>query len=324
MIPLVVVAATAGEPVEEVIVWADPFARWRQRWTVATEVHFAEPPELIGWHNTSLELLRMQLRMVIACDDTGALLPNLHEVVCEIEDLSIVAMPRVPRASDLEVVRQIDATLTGAQVQLQVSADGKVPNVDLEGIAEPDQRARERAELRLVVSRAMSAFHLDLETPVRDGMVWQEYGSRLFEMPSLLATRGGSVVTHYLDAVGPGMFVVQSIGEADVMPGTPVEFSTVSSSNSVSDMPRWYSTPSRHYRSVLTGVASIDRATGVMTERVWAVTAPPTGPARNLQYSTGRLRMLGADERVDVGPTVVTTSADGRFPSRPAWVPLEP
>ncbi|MEQ1566210.1 MAG: hypothetical protein ABMA64_11280 [Myxococcota bacterium] len=328
---LLVVAASAAEPAEEVVVWADPFARWNQRWFVATEVHLAAPFRLYGWNDTELELVRFQLQIVFGCQGTEELLPTLRETSCEIEDVAIVAMPRTHRPAELDLLRQLDATLSGARVQLQVSAEGRVPDIDLEGVDAPDLRTRERAEqLRQLVSRAVVPFHLGLELPVRDGMVWQEFNSRMFDMPSEHGSYGSSVVSHYLDAVGPDRFVVQSIGEATVRDAAPKEFATRTElTNGQFDFPEWHTLPVDQYRSELTGVAVIDRATGILTERVWAVSGAPTpsSPSAHMNvgwYSGGRLRMLGPDERVDLGATRVTEGPDDRPGEYPAWVPLAP
>lgn len=311
----------AVEP-EEVVVWGDRFARWRRRWYVETEVHFAQPQRLLAESNREIDLVQVQLRMVLDCGDEGEITANMHEARCAIEDVGIVGVPVAPRASDPGVLHETDAALTGADVQLQVSAQGGVPDLDLEAVDGQDARARERAEdLRQLVALAVLPFHIDIPAPIHEGMQWQETGSRLFAMPTEQGTMGGTVVSHFLNAIGPDHYVIQSVGEGHLSNEGPVPV--------VDSGGLWSWLPGKIYRSETHGVAVLEKATGILTERVWVVRAEltPASWTTSLRggewFHSGRLRMLGRDERVDVGGTWVSRNGEDP-PDRPAWVALPP
>ena len=76
-----------------------------------------------------------------------------------------------------------------------------------------------------------------------------------------------------------------------------------------------------------TGVALFERATGIMTERVWACHGVPTAsggvisgsPFRNV----GRITMLGDADKPDVGPSVQVALPGYAGEGLEPWVNLE-
>ncbi|MEQ1507777.1 MAG: hypothetical protein ABMB14_36450 [Myxococcota bacterium] len=309
----------ADEPAEEIVVWGDRFQRWERRWYVETEVRFPEPSKQYAWVNQEIELLAVQIRAVLSCDKDFPQGPNQWEVHCDVEDIGLVAMPRLASDGDDALLAELDATLTESAIQLQVSEAGGVPNVDLEQIDVHDDRTRLRAEqLRQLMSRVILPFHLAIPDPVHSGKQWYENQSRLLSMPSSLGSGGGITLAHYLNALGPDWFVVQSIGRATIAPVVGAEV--------------WTGTdviaqPVDQYALDLHGVALVEQRSGIMTERVWVVSGEltPSSPhalSGGAYYHAGRLQMLGETDHPDVGATWVAARPNGRDPERRAWVPL--
>lgn len=314
-----ILSAFAAEPSDEIIVWGDRFARWERRWYVETEVNFLEPQVEYARVVHEMRVKTLQVRAVLDCGIDFVLGPGSREVSCTVEDIALVAAPVLPAPSDPALLDEIDADLTGAVVQLQVRESGKVPNVDLEGIATGNPREVARREhLRQIMSRVILPFHLQMEEVVRDGMQWYEYNSLLFQLPTQqwsrgtrlwvggTATHGGSTMAHFLNGIDPEHFVIQSIGEATVV--------NPHSGNMVA--------------LEMHGVSLVQRDTGILSERVWVVRGGQTASSlRNLSgrgwYHAGALRMLGQTEQVDVGGTWVASSGK-RKDDRPPWVPLAP
>lgn len=309
---------------EEVVVWGDRLLRWERRWYVQTEVGYPLGVALFADKNREASLSAIQIRAVLSCDRDFPMGPLLEEVSCAIEDVGLVGLSRAATADGDAVLDELDATLTGAKVQMQVTPAGAVPYVDLEGVAAHDKRTRDRLEqLRQLVSRLMLPFHLKLPDVVRDGAQWQETASRLMSMPSETGSGGGSVVTHRMDLVGD-RFIVQSIGEGTIAPTVGREALVDSG---VQGMPDVRGLPVDIYELHLTGVAVIDRPTGIMSERVWAVyggltASSPHAPGDNPFHHLGRYRVLDDVERPDVGQTYLA-GLDGKG-GLPAWVALEP
>jgi len=321
--------ASEAVPSEELIVWADPFARWERRWHVQTEVDFAPMLLLLAERNHATQVDRLQVSAVLDCSKDIELLGHHWEVNCVVEDLSLVALVQRPGSHDLDVLQQADAALTGARLQLQVTAEGGVANVDLEGIGTRNSRDRQRVEaLRQVLSRVILPFHLGLPQAIYDGARWQEYNSRLMTMPSSFGSGGSTRLAHFLDA-HDGMLLVQTIGEGTLLPTMGVD--SMSAEPGTGPDGGMFIPRGEHvdaYEVAMHGVAVFDRDTGIMTERVWSIdgglSAGSPNRLRGLQYAhRGRLRLLGQGESPDLGATLVARPAPDAPGQGPLYQPME-
>lgn len=299
--------APSGDASEEIVVWGDRLLRWERRWYVQTEVAFPSGLALFAERNLEVVLAAVQVRVVLSCDRDFPMGPLLEEVHCDIEDVGIIGLPRGHVTDADRVLAEIDATLTGANVQMQVTPAGAVPYLDLEGVPARNERTRERQEqMRQLMSRALLPFHLKLPGTVQSGATWRETASRLMSMPSGTGSIGNSVVSHRMDLLGD-RFIVQSVGTGMLSPNGGVDY----------------------FDTWLDGVAVVDRDTGILSERVWAVRGEPTpsspcAMSGATYHHIGRLRMLGAREHPDVGGTWAARFDDRGDPSAPAWTPLPP
>lgn len=291
------------EAVEEIIVWANPFLRWEKRWYVETEVSFAQPFRLMAYENREVWVSAVQIRAVLGCRNDGGS-RRLVEALCTIEDVGLIGLMPRRAITDArrEVFDEVDATLTGVEVQLQANRRGTVPNVDLEGLSDRNQRTRDRAEnLRQLMARVVVPFHLKLPKTIRTGSRWFDYDSRLLTMPSIQASSGGVTVAHFMNH-HRGNLLVQSVGKATVkIPGQTIH------EVDGDGFDNYLEVGAQRYDMELNSVAIFEPDSGIMAERVWSVTANSTASSTSttpLSYThVGMLRMLGDADRPVVGET---------------------
>lgn len=270
----------------EVIVYGDPFRRWDgTRWAITTEMVLPSPMTLAKNENVAFRTMAMQLRGVLLCELDGSLGKRKMEINCTIESVGLQAAAIEKKHLRVgEVLDEIDDKLSGARLQMQVSADGRVTNVDLEGVAEA-RNARERAiqeTLRMVVYRLVVGYDLKLR---KGGLVfqerqWTEYHSPLMTMPSSTRSTGTSLVVHQMHDYR-GYWTVQTKGSGLLKEG---------------DL---------SLQAKLDGVTIFDKELGFLTERVWTLRARSTGAMlfNRTYWHSGRVQMLGRTQAWDVGPT---------------------
>lgn len=216
-----------------------------------------------------------------------------------------------------KILDEADKLLTGKQLQIQVSDDGQVQNVDIEGLEAHDRRTtRINETLRVLLARMMAGFDMKLRkwNNLSEGQ-WVEYNPELMAMPTpdFVASRGSSILIHQLNKYR-GERVVQSVGR-----GT-ISFGDGAGEN--------------FFSTRFNGVSIYDGDEGYMTERVWSLFGTPTassamadGSAGAPYWHAGRIRILGDGEQVDVGPTeeVAMPGAPEAYleTGLKEWVPME-
>jgi hypothetical protein len=309
-------AAADEDSAEEIVVWGDLFARWDDtRWYVTTE--FALPFELTlaRDENISFQTRELELRTIVACEKEWKLGKRRYEVACKIEDFGIQAAiaERVVTEADAEraqlVLNEVDAKLTGASLSLQVADDGRVPNLDLDGIDTDNRRQSEIQEtLRQVLSRVVVGFNLKMQkyNQLHEGK-WAEYNSTVMTMPlppGVSGSMGSNMLVHHLNHYR-GHVIVQSIGKGmtsvEVEQGQMVNFTTD-----------------------FIGVSTFDDQEGFMTERVWALDGTSTASAffaQGTYFNAGKITMLGDADRPDCRTTAVVNGRHQHLPFLPEWTP---
>ncbi|MBX2799543.1 MAG: hypothetical protein KTR31_17840 [Myxococcales bacterium] len=351
-------AGPRDDPAEEIIVYADDFARWDDtRWLVQNELVLPMGVTLARDQNEAFRTYAMQIRAILVCSKEHKLSKKKWEVECEIEDVGLLAtsMRRFRRQRDREVVQrvldEIDSKITGMRIQMQTDFKGGITNVDLEGIDTRNVRERSIQEtLRQVVSRMTAGFHLRIPDHAQREGQWVEYRSALMQMPSLTASRGSTTMVH-LVTPRTGMQIVQTVGEGTTtvfLPQTRPDFleaSTATTDAARSSDPddqiervegtsnigltqQTESEVEAIYSMKATGVAIFERANGIMAERVWVVHGTPTasstlgvqtGPFRN----AGRITMLGENDRPTVGQTAQVAPPGRGIEGLVPWVSIE-
>lgn len=213
---------------EEVVVYEDAFARWNDtRWHVEGEVLMPVPLVLGVDRKHAVRTAGTQVRMVLACnvDHAGK---KRAEVDCAIEDISWKALavsgapgPRQQARIDANL-QALDQATSAATLQLQVRSDGRITNVDLEGIEARNSQDRLLQEgIRQVLAQAMGGFHLHLRDPGSLPEVVRERNAKLMQMPSPTASRGSSMLTHTVARHPDGYDVLTTEGSGMVATRLP-------------------------------------------------------------------------------------------------------
>lgn len=321
---------------DEIVVYGDMFARWDgTRWFIATEVQLPGLMWLAADERHEMRVSAFQLRGILACEKDWKLSGRRFEVDCTIEDFGLQAVVYEKSYDHVqEVLDEIDRKLSGAQVQLQVKDNGRVVNLDLEGMPVPrNQRERRIQELiRVLVSRMVVGFDMKLrKTNYLSTGQWVESRTALLSLPAFrvespaerlddpgnssahlqvgTATPASGTVVHQLNGYR-GHVIVQTRGEGQVQDERGV-----------------------NYKVDLTGVSVYDDDGGYMTERVWSLVAKRTAESYEtwgtalVDYShAGVLRLLGDEEMADVGPTrrVWIEGQGGYAAGAPLWEPVRP
>jgi hypothetical protein len=336
------VALAAEEPVsDEVLVYGDDFARWDDtRWWVAHEVVLPAPLVFGADDDEEFQTFAAQVRMVLRCEKDGRERAKTLDVVCAVEDIGLLAttVRHHQRPRDQEVAQrvldQLDAKLTGAVLQLQVDEIGGVNNLDIEGWRPRNLRERRiRENMRQLLLRAVAGYHLRIPDHAQHEGVWEEAHSTLMTLPSMTASLGSSRLVHTVSAheyEGFAYQIVQTLGEASAMTLVP-NFDLVELPPTLGEQGGLLYEPNIEliYRLESSGVAIVERATGVMSKRVWAVRGMPTassgsGMALNNPYrNIGVLRLLGESDRPDVGPTAQVSWPLDRIEGLAPWIDLD-
>ena len=324
-----VVVYEEDELFEEITVYGDLFARWDDtRWFVETELALPLPFTLKKDQNFEIRATAMQVRAVIRCNKTAQLRKKRWEVDCELEDIGMQVVPwRNDRSQKklndgLLVLQEVDAKLTGAALQLQVADDGRVTNVDLEGVPKTNRRVASMHEtLRQVMSRVIVGFDMKLRkfNQLHEGK-WVEYNTALMSMPvppPLTGVGGSSMVVHYLNKY-QGQVLVQSIGKGGVNIPLPTDVQT-STRRSAEER-------QLNFITELIGVSIFDAEEGYMTERVWSLTGKGTASSffnAGTYNHAGRIRMLGEKDAPSVGPTRLVSGPTETVRNLERWTPIE-
>jgi hypothetical protein len=317
--PLVVLGAAApalaqDDAAEEIVVWGDLFARWdNTRWLIETEVGVPWKVTLYKDENKAFDTQEFQLRTILACDKDWKLGNHKYEIDCVIEDLALVASIAEPNISDKDVLRaqevldEVDAKLTSAHVQLQVADDGRVTNLQLEGVSNENRRQSVMQEtLRQVLSRVVVGFNLKMQkfNQLHEGK-WQEFNSTVLTMPlpqGVPGAIGSNLLVHYLNRF-QGHVIVQSIGRGSTNVGETM------------------------YTLNFTGVSVFDPNEGFMTDRVWALEGEPTASALFMAqahyFHAGKIRLLGSEDHPDLGASQPVNGRRQESLLMPAWTPIE-
>jgi len=303
---------------QQIIVWGDPFLRWDQRFYVETEVRPIVPLRLASFYNDELRVTSLQVRAVLDCERFATQGTHQLEVRCRIEDISLRG--RGHRRDDeprhARVLPELDATLTGLQIELQVTDEGRVLNLGLEGMTTTVRRTRQRQELlRQIAWYLLAPFDLKLPDPIRPVSRWTTYQSPLFDWPSQTSTQGSAQINHYMNPVEEHL-LVQTLGRAHIQDRSTLTGVFHGYEDEAGSME---SAIPFAFDLRLDGVALFDPANGILVERVYSVHGQSTSSSAasvvTRHYShNGRLTMLGSSDRPDLGESALV--------SREEWVPM--
>lgn len=281
-------AAENGDgPTELAWNWDEP-----RRIYIEAEVLTPQPIWFTAEFNKEQRAIAFQVRAVLACGGGEVERKRVREVLCAIEDIGVQAAGMPAKEGLLQpILEELDDRLSESQAQLQVRVDGRIVNLDMEGLDRRNRRVGAMNEnLRLVMSRALAG--LDLEFPdssVSLDEVWPQYHNWVMQAPSAVGTSGMSELLHKLREVRPdGTVLIETGGRGMIIPGETTN----------------------KYDTKVVAFAIFDPEEGFLVERTWAATGIPTASSGSneggagLHYiQRGRMKLLGPDEQVDVGET---------------------
>ena len=310
-----VVASSARADTEEIVVYGDRFLRWDgTRWFIATETTLPAPITLHNFNHQSMRVIAYQIHSVLRCEKDWKITQRRWEVLCAIEDISLQMVPWREDADRLEhnatLITAWQQRLVGSTLQLQVKANGRVDNVDLEGIENTNRRqARAIEQIRRLLVQTLAGFDMKLRRHnyLSTGQ-WVEYRSPLLSLPGNdQPSLGNALIVHQLDRYR-GHVLVQTVGEGMYLH----ELKTAHSIRPV------------HYHLELDGVAIYSEANGYMTDRVWSVSGLPSASQFTTApyYAVGRIQQLGHHQVVRIGPSRQIKRHDERT-AVPQWVSIE-
>lgn len=180
--------------------------------------------------NYDLRVIAWQTRLVLRCGSAHST-SSRFDLECHVDDASLSAAA-LPADAALKVagdetksqlgviVEEMDAKLTGATLQVRQKKNGRVIDVDLEGVSKSIQRTALIEEmLRQVVTRAIAGFDVGLPRSgnATDG-AWPQYGSLLLMLPSRHGSGGGSEILHKISAVDGPVVTFETRGKGVVSP----------------------------------------------------------------------------------------------------------
>lgn len=223
---------------------------------VETEVQLPALTTVYAQLNTNARITGIHVSMVLDCTSERPVGQKGHELWCDIVDIGLVGTPLVADAGILApVMVEMDEVLTDAAIQMQLRNDGRVVNVDLEGVARPNRRVSFNAEMfRLFLVRAIAGFDLRLpHDDVAEGAIWSQRDPLLFDTPHPRGSQGSGEIGWHVKSVADSGYVIEGAGRGMTAPAT----------DAVAGM-------TNLYQMRVESVARFDPA-GCLRQRTWAV-----------------------------------------------------
>lgn len=315
------VVATGAEAVEAP---AATGLSWRwfpgehRRFVIENEVTLPLHMQLAAEQNHELRSIGWQARTNLDCEMTGKE-GRRTLISCDVVDIGLLIASHPndrERPNNAKIIDEIDAKLTQATIQLQMRSDGRVVDMDIEGLDKDNRRVSQiAAQLHLVMQRSIAA--LDLQLP-RGGEspegVWAQYDAMLFGAPAEVGTHGGAEILHRVFEKRGEDVVLASLGRGVIAPSG-----------------RTTDSAANLFETRYEGAAVFDTKQGALTERVWTVLGTPTASSaiaegtEGIPYGQrGKLRLLAPDEPWPAVGETREIQGYGEAPSTtlPGWVPL--
>jgi hypothetical protein len=298
MTPLLLTGIAWGGHGDEPVRWS---AGEPQRYAIQARVSLPLFMRLDTGFNNEARMVGFDLRLVTTCTETPGPEPcetcgrgpnPNEEVLCLIDDLAFSATGMAQEKGRLQpIVTEIDEQLTGSVVQLQVRHDGRLVNIDLEGLDRRNHVVGNFIEnLRLILARGFAG--LDLTAPPEGDRSWVQYDSWLLRLPDAEGSMGGSEIVHRIYEETDDTITVESGGRALLVP-VDVEYSA------------------NKYETRFHGIAIQRREDARLVERAWTVIGVPTASSR-IAFGTagyaymqdGWIKALDEGETWNVGQSV--------------------
>jgi len=272
------------------------------RFYVEVQVQLPTSEWIATQYNHEARITAYDLRLVTTCADAQVESRHVVQVDCTLDD---VALSAAPLEQDVGLVQpildQLDQSLTGSVVELQMRDDGRVNDVGLDAVAHVDPRTGFMNEsLRLIVSRAFAG--LDLNLPDDELQSWAQYQSWLMRTPSVDGSSAGIEIVNRIRTVQDGQTEISSVGRGTIAPGEGID----------------------KYATRLASDTVFDTRFGRISDRTWTVAGGPTASSLIAQGAEGYaylqqghlVALLGRDSW-DVGASRELSPTDSRTAIQP-------
>ena len=230
MLTLVLASAQAAESAEP------PTLQWSleegevHRYEVQNQVQLSAAFIMESETNEMARVMEWSQTYHLTCS-AGREAKRRTAVSCRIDDFAIAARPSVADQRDLqEILDEWDAMLTGATVDMEFHQDGRMLDIELNGLKNQLENERSRLvrqHVRLLVERAMAGLEVPLPPKGRiaDDNTWRGRDLRAIAVPSLNGNLGAVSVTAKLGEASGRVASIQVQGKGtrgpnDVVPGT--------------------------------------------------------------------------------------------------------
>ncbi len=150
-----------------------------------------------------------------------------QELECRVRkaQMGIGAVPQDQHNAE-SIAREYAGLLSVSRVQLELTREGRIKTVDLEGIPKDTEREGARHEvLRMLMARAFGGLELELPKDGDNrGEPWTQGGLPLImRLPVTSGTVGKAKVRHRLESHVDGVVTIQTSGEASAQSGAELE-----------------------------------------------------------------------------------------------------
>lgn len=341
-------AAPAPPPVdpdadERIVVYDDLFRRWDgTRWLVRTQVGLPAGATVYAQENEQTRIVAYDLTLVMRCEKEWPLGKRRYEVHCRFEDLALSVAPfDTDHDRNRRVLRENEALLKSAAIELQVTDKGQIDDV---GLIFPESTSNRRINviqetLRQLVLQAVAGFHMRIDlSSMHEGTQWLEYNSRLFNLPVFPPgptdgnagpaaqgqTPGRSGA--FMSTAGASMGSSQLIHQFNRYRGLNIVQSTGRAAITIGDLEGLHNT----WDVQFDGVSIYNLDNGVMTERVWSsvgtITAGSTwaeGGAGSGYFTFGQFRLLEEQDKPAIGDGHLVSPPRQPMEGLPTWLPIK-
>ncbi|MEM6929589.1 MAG: hypothetical protein AAF602_21795 [Myxococcota bacterium] len=259
-----------------------------QRIGFRTEVVLPELIWLASGFNKQARVREFNIGLVADCSP-GDVAKKSIEVTCRLVDVGVQAMSLPQEQGLLEpIVGEIDARLTGVDVQLQMNRDGSLRNIGIDGLERINRRfGRINENLRLILTRAFAGLDMPLPKHTPEAG-WLQRRSWLVSAPASAGTAGVTEIVHKVIGRDGDRVFIASAGRGLVSPRDGAN----------------------KYDMRLESQVTLDTATGTIVERTWSMAGGPTPSSVVSQgfegypyLQRGRIAALGPEDEWDVGFT---------------------
>jgi hypothetical protein len=241
-----------------------------RQYSIQAEVHVAEAFWMRSEFNLDIRVTEFRFFAVTTCKPAANIGKSAWELQCTLDDVAVSAAPASANEAQREALQGVldewDKKYTGAFVQMSFKNDGRVRQLDLEGVKKGNRRLNEIHEaMRLVAARGFSGFDLQLPKKGDDkgkGQ-WKQNSPLTMKFPSDKGTMGSADVVYEVESEKAGLVKIVSSGRGTLGSGEMIVVGDVEQ-------------PKNLYKMTLGGQAVFDTTSGLLKVHEFMTEGTPT------------------------------------------------